>query len=514
MSNQVSACCNFFKPAPHPPQRFKVTPRSFGHQFAGLLVITLVMLASGCTETIDPDEEKRKRFQVDNNISSSKLNPQSGKSIVLSGDQGIAIENDVDSLMARSKMLEMRSQQIDFKEMISDLATQQQIPERILQLELNEDQRLFAVQNLLVSLLKRIATSDLGAREKLYEILPEYLEDRNREIQRIAWTAKTTAQLADFLRVEDANSEAFDESIRQLLKRFPVDPVVATELQGIVVQLMIRERRDKAVALMGELSKAYAESDDENLRDLSQIIKDRMYLAEIQFDVVAQKMRQGKQQPEVQQQFLALVKQLAAKKDMGNEIYREILWTERWLEEIDNYAAAEQMLLTMETNITTHQDAAFREKVTADISKARNRLALVGKPLVLTGQDRSGKPLSTEAQKGKVTLVIFWSASVPSSVKVLQQLVQVYRRYHASGLEIVSFCIDKNASQALSIIGNQPPPWLSMYRSQAPSSQQGIDAAGVQQLPYLILLNKEGVVIDVNLSIQKMPDELEKSLRP
>ena len=81
-------------------------------------------------------------------------------------------------------------------------------------------------------------------------------------------------------------------------------------------------------------------------------------------------------------------------------------------------------------------------------------------------------------------------------------------------LEIVSFCVDKNASQALSIIGNQSPPWLSMYRSQAPSSQQGMDTAGVQQLPYLILLNKEGIVIDVNLSIPKLPNEIEESLGP
>ena len=514
MSNQVLAFYNFFKPTPQTPDRLGVTPHLFAPQWVGLLIIFFMILLGGCNETVDPDEEKRKRYQVDNNISSSKLNPQSGKSTVLSGDQGIAVENDVDSLMARSKMLEMRSQQIDFKEMIGDLTTQQQISERILQLEINKDQRLFAVQNLLVSLLKRIATSDLVAREKLYEILPDYLEDRNPEIQRVAWMAQTTAQLADFLRVEEANSEGFDESIKQLLIRFPTDPLVATELQGIVVQLMIRERRDEAIALMGELSNAYAKSDNANLQELSKILKDRVYLAEIQFDLVAQKMRQGKQQMEVQQQFLGLVEQLATKKDMGNEIYREILWTERWLEEIDNYDAAEQMLLTMEINIANHQDAAFRDKVTADIGKAKNRLALVGKPLVLTGQDRAGKPLSTEAQKGKTTLVIFWSASVPSSVKVMQQLVQIYRRYHSRGLEIVSFCVDKNASQALSIIGNQSPPWLSMYRSQAPSSQQGMDTAGVQQLPYLILLNKEGIVIDVNLSIPKLPNEIEESLGP
>jgi hypothetical protein len=275
---------------------------------------------------------------------------------------------------------------------------------------------------------------------------------------------------------------------------------------------MIRNRRDKALEMMDKISKVYADSDNPNLQNMSEVIKDRMYLTQIQFDVIADKVRDG--QEGYQDQFLAMVKKLATRKDMGKEIYREILWTERWLEEINQYEDAEKMLSILENNLSDRPDETFRQIVAEDIAKARIRLNLVGKPLVLKGQNRAGKSLSTEEQKGKVTLVIFWSATEPASVKLLQQLLQVYRRYQPSGLEIVSYCIDKNISQALSIFGNQTPPWVSMYRKVGESDHQGPEKAGVQQIPYLVLLNREGVVVDVSVPIRKLTDELEKLLKP
>ena len=487
-------------------------PKSCRHPVATMLLILLLLSATGCSNTTDLTEEKRKRYQVDNNISASKLDPESGKSAVLDTETGIAIEVDIDSLMARSKMLEMRSRQISFLDMLADLATQQKISERLLQLDLNEEQRLFAVQNMLVALLKRIATTDLKARENIYEIIPNYVEDENKRIQQAAWSALTTVQLADYLRVEDADSTELDATIDQMLTRFKDNPQVTKELQGVVVQLMIRNRRDKALEMMDKISKVYADSDNPNLQNMSEVIKDRMYLTQIQFDVLADRIRQG--QIGYQDQFLVMVKQLATRKDMGKEIYREILWAERWLEEINQYEDAEKMLSILEDNLSNHSDETFSQIVAEDIAKARIRLNLVGKPLVLKGQNRAGKSLSTEEQKGKVTLVIFWSATEPGSVKLLQQLLQVYRRYQPRGLEIVSYCIDKNISQAISIFGNQTPPWISMYRKTGASDHQGPEKAGVQQIPYLVLLNREGVVVDVNVPVRKLADELEKLLKP
>ncbi len=490
----------------------KSEPKSCRPLVATLLLILLLVSATGCSNTTDLTEEKRKRYQVDNNISASKLDPESGKSAVLDTETGIAIEVDIDSLMARSKMLEMRSRQISFLDRLADLATQQKISERLLQLDLNEEQRLFAVQNMLVALLQRIATTDLKAREKIYEIIPNYVEDENERIQQAAWSALTTVQLADYLRVEDADSTELDATIDQMLTRFKDNPLVTKELQGVVVQLMIRNRRDKALEMMDKISKVYADSDNPNLQNMSEVIKDRMYLTQIQFDVLADRIREG--QVGYQNQFLVMVKKLATRKDMGKEIYREILWAERWLEEINQYEEAEKMLSILEDNLSNHSDETFRQVVAEDIAKARIRLNLVGKPLVLKGQNRAGKSLSTEEQKGKVTLVIFWSATEPESVKLLQQLLQVYRRYQPRGLEIVSYCIDENISQAISIFGNQTPPWISMYRNTGASDHQGPEKVGVQQIPYLVLLNREGVAVDVNVPVRKLTGELEKLLKP
>ena len=118
--------CRSFQSAPCPGEKTAHAESQPGHPpLALILLIPLLLSAAGCSESTDSAEEKRKRYQVDNNISASNLDPESGKSAVLDMETGIAIEVDIDSLMARSKMLEMRSRQISFKEMLADLATQQ-----------------------------------------------------------------------------------------------------------------------------------------------------------------------------------------------------------------------------------------------------------------------------------------------------------------------------------------------------------------------------------------------------
>ena len=481
------------------------------HLILILLLSSLTSITTGCGNTTDLAEEKRKRYQVDNNISASKLDPESGKSAVLNAETGIAIEVDVDTLIAKSKMLEMRARQITFKDMLADLATQQKISERLLQLELDQDQRLFAIQNLLFSLLRRIATTDLKARENIYEIIPTYLDDDDRNVQQLAWNALVTMQLTDYLRVEDSESADLDSTIDEILIRFKDDPIVARELQEVVVQLMMRERREKAVEVMEKLSTAFANSSNPKLQNMAGIIKDRIYLTQIQYDLTAEKMRQG--QDGYKEKFLSLVQLLATRQDMGKEIYREILQSEQWLEEIDQYEDAEKILVILEENLKNHEDETFCQIVAEDIARARTRLGLIGKPLILTGQSSAGKSLSTEELKGKVTLLVFWSATEPSSVKLLQQLVQIYRRYQPQGVEIVSFCIDKNISQALSVFGNQAPPWISMYRKTDTNNPQGLQQMGIQRVPYLALLDRDGKVADLGVSIQKLPDELQALLK-
>jgi hypothetical protein len=53
-----------------------------------------------------------------------------------------------------------------------------------------------------------------------------------------------------------------------------------------------------------------------------------------------------------------------------------------------------------------------------------------------------------------------------------------------------------------------------MYRNTGASDHQGPEKVGVQQIPYLVLLNREGVAVDVNVPVRKLTGELEKLLKP
>ena len=478
-----------------------------GAMTALALVPVAFLISSGCNRG-DSQADKSQRYQVNNDLSADRLDTRFPEST--SQTDGIAFEKDVSKLVSLSTMLSSRADKIPFDVMVKDLGLQQQIAERLFELELTTDQRRFATDTAVAAMLKLHSMSDLKARERLLKFVERLRDDSDREVRRAVLTALAVVRVDDFLRIEGSEFDVCQEIIRGLLEEFGDSKALANAMQKIVLELMLRDEREIAISVMNQMANRFRLSDDEEIRRVAAIMEDRVHIAEIKFDKVAREMQKGV--PGAKEEFLVLIKRLAGKESVGPELYHEILAAEGWLEQIDQYDDARKILSMLQSNAPNYVEE-IRQRVKVDSQAALKRLNLLDRPLNIIGQNLAGEKLESADSKGKVVVLAFWSATKPDSVLALQRLTQVYRRFKDRGLEIYGVCIDDKMSQSSTVFGNRKPPWPTIYKAPSDESKLSISQTGVYFVPYLITLNRKGVVTDINTPLIEVPEQVEKLLR-
>ena len=139
-------------------------------------------------------------------------------------------------------------------------------------------------------------------------------------------------------------------------------------------------------------------------------------------------------------------------------------------------------------------------------SGALRRLQAVGQPLDLNGTTIDGKKLSLRDFKGKPVLVHYWATwCEPCKVDIarIRELQEKYRR----DIVVVGIALDGDKASLQRFLLSKPLNWPQLYE---PGGLDGrlAEELGVLTLPTMLLLDKEGVVVERNL----MVTDLEKSL--
>ena len=198
-----------------------------------------------------------------------------------------------------------------------------------------------------------------------------------------------------------------------------------------------------------------------------------------------------------------------------------------WLEElasfVDTYPEAKDSAEAMlqisiadefsgkeEDAIKRYQQIVERFPSSASARKANGalrRLQAVGQPLDLSGTTVDGKKLSLRDFKGKPVLLHYWATwCEPCKVDIarIRELQEKYQR----DIVVVGIALDGDKAALQRFLQSKPLTWPQLYE------QGGLDGRlaeelGVLTLPTMLLLDKEGVVVERNL----MVTDLEASLK-
>ncbi len=125
----------------------------------------------------------------------------------------------------------------------------------------------------------------------------------------------------------------------------------------------------------------------------------------------------------------------------------------------------------------------------------------------------SGDSLQLSSLRGKFVLLDFWGSWCAPCRADNPSLVALYDKHHESGLEIVSIALETNATQWKTAIEHDNLHWQyhssELQRMKATLAEQ----YGVREIPTKYLLNRQGIIVGVNLSADEM-DKLLARMMP
>jgi RNA polymerase sigma factor (sigma-70 family) len=119
----------------------------------------------------------------------------------------------------------------------------------------------------------------------------------------------------------------------------------------------------------------------------------------------------------------------------------------------------------------------------------------VGKPyhFVLTAAD--GRALSSDALKGKVTMIDCWASWSGSCTEKLPGLKALYERRRGEGFEVIGLNFDKGRGRAELVVNSLALPWPQVYVAGDDRTRRlWADGPGFPSYPRVLLIDRDGTL--------------------
>lgn len=145
---------------------------------------------------------------------------------------------------------------------------------------------------------------------------------------------------------------------------------------------------------------------------------------------------------------------------------------------------------------------------------AARRLESVGKRIDLQGTSLSnGKKFSLSAYRGKPVVLHYWATWCEPCKQDMKLLRQLQARYQRNGLQLVGVNVDQTRQQAVEYLKESKLPWTQLFEAGGLETSPLATAYGVQTLPTMMLIDKEGKVVRHNVRAAELDGELAKMVK-
>jgi hypothetical protein len=197
---------------------------------------------------------------------------------------------------------------------------------------------------------------------------------------------------------------------------------------------------------------------------------------------------------------------------VSERIADQFLAVAQTLEGKQQYASAAQLRDALIEVLGNHERVGQRLKNFCAASS--KRAAMVGQPFALPSGLSVAKPLDAAIFKDHVTAVVFFSLHDDASYDTMLKLEQMFTRNQAGGFRLVGINVDTDMQAAQSLAADPGMKWPVVVAA-------GLDATGnnplaveygIDQTPYLILVDQKGTIVDVALTVPDMRSRAEKLL--
>jgi len=176
-----------------------------------------------------------------------------------------------------------------------------------------------------------------------------------------------------------------------------------------------------------------------------------------------------------------------------------------YVEVIKDYEKAAAIMSTVATNYPNTEFGDSANKLVAQMAtmaaakKMQDKLAIGTKFPDFAVTNLNGLPLSVHKFKGKVVLLDFWATWCPPCRAELPTVIDLYKKYHADGFQIIGINLDSERDQLTAFLQDKPDMNWPQYSDGYGWTNVLVLKYGVTAIPHTILIGPNGRIIGNNV---------------
>ncbi len=149
-------------------------------------------------------------------------------------------------------------------------------------------------------------------------------------------------------------------------------------------------------------------------------------------------------------------------------------------------------------------------QVAAQAAAQAKKNELLNHPLPIKFTAVDGREVDLTKMPGKVILVDFWATWCGPCMQGVPEVVEVFKKYHDKGFEIVGISLDKDKEKLLAVTKAEGMTWPQYFDGRGWQNEIST-AYGIDSIPQMWLVNKKGNLVSLNAR-QDLEGQVQKLL--
>lgn len=169
----------------------------------------------------------------------------------------------------------------------------------------------------------------------------------------------------------------------------------------------------------------------------------------------------------------------------------------------------EELVTSFEENIPGHPYVEELKEMLEPMKqqKAAEEAIQIGKVAPdFTLTDKDGNEVSLKDFNGKYVLLDFWASWCRPCRDEMPNVAKAYEKFGGEEFEVVGVSLDKTKEPWLKAVEEDNITWVQLHDPEG----EVADIYGVQAIPFTLLLDKDGVIIEKNLRGDALQEKLDE----
>ncbi len=158
-------------------------------------------------------------------------------------------------------------------------------------------------------------------------------------------------------------------------------------------------------------------------------------------------------------------------------------------------------VLDLHRRVSQHKRNELRSSMLYDNLSVGNKAPEIVLP------DPDGQMLALSSFRGNYVLIDFWASWCTPCRKMNANLKQLYEKYNDDGFEIYGISLDRTHDQWLQGISEDSISWPQVSDLRLWNSPV-VSLYNVRRIPYSVLIDPDGIIIDMGVSIDALTSHL------